>query len=553
MNADGSADGAFGTAPGRFISAPTHHSQVALMRLAAARAGRTADQFDYIEAHATGTQVGDRIEGNGISETFRGHRKHPLRVSSVQSNVGHMEAAAFSCALLKVVLMMRHRTFAPISKTFQVPNPEIDFDLCPMRVQTECEPFPDHPVIIGINSFGFGGANGHCVVREYRPERTRIWSASTAPKAGFMVPLSARSSSALVQSTRRLRTFVDEHDLDLYTLAGNLSRRRTPFAARAAFAVRSKAELTRALEEFELAERSPPPAEDGHKSVAMVFSGQGTQWAGCGRALYETHPVFRRVIDRIEAYWVRDAEYSLRDTWFNAPQDKIDQCALAQPVIFAVQCALYELFRTWGVYADCVVGHSSGEIAAAYACGVLSLEEATRLVYYRSMLQQRVAGSGRMLSLGLDVPGVKDLLERVGSPMQTGSRPDAVQIACENSPANIVVCGRPEVLQPILEEARRRNLQHTLIPGNIAFHSAAMEVIRNDVLTALEFLNGRTYRSEIPLISTVTGLVEQNLDAAYWWSNVRQPVRFLEAISTVMRNCRPDIFLEIAPIPPCSR
>ena len=549
VNAAGAADGAFGTAPGRFISAPTRHSQVALMQMATARAGRTVDEIDYVEAHATGTSVGDPIEGNAISEAFQAGRKSPLRVSSVKSNVGHMEAAAFACSLLKVVLMIRHRTFAPISKTFQIPNPAIDFDSCPMRVQTECEPFPDHPVTIGINSFGFGGANGHCVVREYRPERKRIWSTATAPKAGFMIPLSARSPSALVQSARRLRTFIDDHAPDLYTLAGNLSRRRTAFAVRAAFAVRSSAELTRALKKFETSDYSPAAAEDGHKSIAMVFSGQGTQWAGCGRVLYESHPVFRRVIDRIEAYWVCDAEYSLRESWFNAPQEDLDQCKLAQPVIFAVQCGLVELLKTWGIFADCVVGHSSGEIAAAYTCGGLSLEEATRLVYHRSMLQQRVAGSGRMLSIGLDVPGVKELLESAGVPILVGarSRADAVQIACENSPANTVLCGPLDALQPVLDEARRRNLQHTLIPGNIAFHSAAMEDIRDDVLTALKFLNGRTCRTEIPFVSTVTGLVESNLDAAYWWSNVRQPVHFSDAISTVLRSYQPSICLEISP------
>ena len=157
----------------------------------------------------------------------------------MKSNVGHMEAAAFHCALLKVVLMMQRRTFAPISKNFLVPNPEINFESCPMQVQTTLEPFPERPVVIGINSFGFGGANGHCVVREYRPSQPRPWSSTLAPKAGFMIPLSARTSGVLTRSAHQLREALGEREVDLYTLAGNLSHRRTHFAARTAFAVRN--------------------------------------------------------------------------------------------------------------------------------------------------------------------------------------------------------------------------------------------------------------------------------------------------------------------------
>ena len=438
VNAAGTADGTSGLAPGRFISAPTHHGQVTLMREASARARRTPRDFDYIEAHATGTAVGDPIEGNAIAEAFSSNeREVPLRVSSVKSNLGHMEAAAFHCALLKVVLMMRRRTFAPTSKSFQVPNPEIDFDGCPMQVQTECEPFPDHPVVVGINSFGFGGANGHCVVREYRPAPSRLWSVPLAPEAGYMFPLSARTPKALTESARRLRHVLDEQPVDLYALAGNLSRRRTQFAARTAFAARSLADLTEALDAFVEEEAPIASAEEGERRLVMVFAGQGTQWAGCGRDLYTAHPVFRRAIDAVDEHWREHADTSLREACFTAPQDELDEVQLAQPAIFMIQCALAELFKTWGVYPDCVVGHSSGEVAAAFACGALSLADATRLVYHRATLQQRVAGSGRMLAIGLDRPGVEELLDGLDIPFRLdGDRPVWVEIACENAPAN---------------------------------------------------------------------------------------------------------------------
>ena len=549
VNAAGTADGTAGLAPGRFISAPTRHSQVQLMREASTRAGRSALDFDYIEAHATGTAVGDPIEGNAIAEAFGGfEREVPLRVSSVKSNVGHMEAAAFHCALLKVILMMQRRTFAPTSKSFQSPNPKIDFDSCPMQVQTECESFPDRPVVVGINSFGFGGANGHCVVREYRPPLSRLWSMPLAPRGGFMVPLSARTPKALTESARRLRRLLDEQPLDLYALAGNLSRRRTHFAARTSFAARSLPELTKALDTFVEEEAPIATAEEGECRLVMVFAGQGTQWAGCGRDLYEAHPVFRRAVDAIDERWRDHAQTSLREACFLAPQEALDEVRLAQPVIFMIQCAVAELLKTWGVYPDCVVGHSSGEVAAAYACGALSLADATRLVYHRATLQQRVAGSGRMLAIGLDRAGVEEVLDNLDVPFRLdGGRSVQVEIACENAPANTVICGREDDLRPVMEALDRRNLQNSLIPGNIAFHSRAMDAIEDDALEALSFLDDLSFDAEVPFVSSVTGAETERLDSAYWWSNIRQPVRFAAAMETVKREHRPGVVLEVAP------
>ena len=549
VNTAGTADDAAGMAQGRYITAPTRHSQIELMRTACRRAGLRPGDFDYIEAHATGTVVGDRIEGNAIAEAFGGvEREVPLRVASVKSNLGHLEAAAFSAALLKVVLMMNHRTFAPISRNFLAPNLEIDFDNCPMEVPTATEPFPDRPVVVGINSFGFGGANGHCVVKEYRPKRPRLWSVPLAPDAGYMIPLSARTANALVASARGLRTVLDEREVDLYTLAGNLGRRRSQFAARAAFAVRDRDRLAEALDAF-VEDPSPvSTVDEGERRVAMVFSGQGTQWAGCGRALYDADPVFRRVIDAVEAEWRRHSEVSLREACFGASQEELNEVRLAQPAIFMIQCALVELLSTWGVQPDCVVGHSSGEVAAAYACGALSLAEATHLVYHRATLQQRVAGSGRMLAIGLDRPGVEDLLGELSVSFQSGNhRPVRVEIACENSPANTVICGKESALGPVMAELDRRDLQNRLIPGNIAFHSTAMDPLHDDVMASLSFLDECDFDADVPIVSSVTGSATQRLDAAYWWSNIREPVRFAAAMETIRRDHRADVFLEIAP------
>ncbi len=549
VNAAGSADGAIGHAPGRFISAPTQHSQVALMRDALARCGRSALDIDYIEAHATGTAVGDPIEGNAIAQAFGGTpRDMPLRVSSVKSNVGHMEAAAFHCALLKVVLMIQQRTFAPTSLNFKVPNPAIDFDSCPMQVQTTCESFPDHPAVFGINSFGFGGANGHCVVSEYRPAQPRLWSVPLAPKGGYLVPLSGRTNKALIDTARQLLGVVEAPNFDLYTLAGNLSCRRTHFPVRAAFAARSFAELIEMLSTFVEQESSISPIAEGKKRLAMVFSGQGTQWAGCGRELYASHPVFRRTIDAIEQHWRAHSRSSLRKACLSTSSaQKLDEVQLAQPAIFMIQCALLELLKTWGVYPDCVVGHSSGEVAAAYACGALSLADATRLVYHRAKLQQQVAGSGRMLAIGLDRAGTEHLLEELAMTAGPDSKAPCFEVACENGPANTVICGAEHDMHCVIEELDRRKVQHSLIPGNIAFHSRVMDAIEQDVLRTLSFLDHRTFEFDVPFVSSVTGTESLRLDCSYWWSNIRQTVRFAEAMETVRRDYQPDVILEIAP------
>ena len=551
VNAAGSADESVGLAKGRYITAPTRHAQIMLMRAALTRAGIQPSDIDYVEAHATGTVVGDRIEGDAISEVFRGSRGNtPLRISSVKSNVGHLESASFHAGLLKTLLMLERRTFAPISQNFQIPNPEIDFDRCPMEVQTVCEPFPDRPVRIGINSFGFGGANGHCIVREFRAVRSSVWSVPASTATGYMVPLSAISTASLNDQARQLRKVLEAPDVpSMDVLVGNLCRRRTHFLTRTSFAAYDCPELAARLDAFIDNPQPISVIDEGDKHIAMVFSGQGTQWAGCGTALYDADPVFRRVVDAIDQEWLRRANFSIKEAWLSARRDEIDEVRLAQPVIFMVQCALLELYKTWGIYPDCVFGHSSGEVAAAYASGALSLQEATHLVYHRAMLQQRVAGSGRMLAIGLDRAGIIELLKELGIPHspQGDGRKLHVEVACENSPASSVICGKEEALRPVIAELKRRNLPNRLLAGNIAFHSSTMDLLHEDVLESLAFLDDCTFECDVPFVSSVTGETTSRFDSAYWWSNIRQPVQFASAMETIRREYHPDVILEIAP------
>lgn len=549
VNTAGSGDGTTGAGPGRMITAPTRHAQVALMRAACSRAGLFPREVDYLEAHATGTRVGDRIEGNAIGQVFGGPgREVPLRVASVKSNVGHMEAAAFGCALLKVLLMFEHRTYAPVSTHFTVPNPDIDFT--GLRVQTECEPFGEGPVAVGINSFGFGGANGHCLLTEYQPKRPAAYPAP-APDAAYLVPLSARSPEALRQTARELGELAGGGPgFGLHTLAGNLSTRRTHFATRTAFAVTSLTDLAGQLREFAGAASAVPRAvapvatvaEGGREPrVLMVFAGQGTQWAGCGRELYASEPVFRAAVDAVDAVWRELAGFSLRAECFGAPQERLDECQLAQPVIFMIEVALTELLRSWGVRPSCVTGHSAGEVAAAYAADIYTLEEATRLIFNRAVQQQRTAGSGRMLAVGLDLAGTEAILRELAAAAPS------LEIACENAPASTVACGSAADVALAVSLLEERGVTYRLLRGNVAFHSRAMDVIEGDLRDSLAFLDSVPMTAAVPFVSSVTGTVTENLDSAYWWSNVRRPVRFAAAIETAVREFHPDLVVEVAP------
>ncbi len=546
LNTAGAAEGTEDLIQGRYITAPTPHAQIELMKSACERVGIDPQRFDYIEAHATGTKLGDRIEGNAIGEVFGGYdRKHPLRVAGVKSNLGHMEAAAFHCSLLKIVLMMQRRTFAPISNNYKIGNPEIDFVGNNMHVQTNCEPFPNDPVVVGINSFGFGGANGICILEEYQPNHHNQYSRPISTDSEYLFPLSARSTDALEKLVEEVNVSLTENTINSYDLAANLSVRRTHFGIRSSIVAKDQTSLLEALKNFDVKENLNQLSGNKEHRILMVFAGQGTQWAGCAKALYASNPVFKRTIDAIEEYWNQYADFSLRDACFNSAQEELNECELAQPAIFMVQCALVETFKTWGVYADGVIGHSAGEMAAAYASGALSLEDASRLVFYRAQLQQRTAGSGRMLAIALDLEGVEALLTEMGITFRGDQA--QVEIACINAPASVVICGPQENLNPIVVELTKRNNQKKLLAGNIAFHSTAMNQIKEDLLSSLQFLDLGVFNANVPFISSVTGKVTSRLDSQYWWSNIRQPVQFYEAIKTAEKTIQPTIVLEVAP------
>lgn len=277
----------------------------------------------------------------------------------------------------------------------------------------------------------------------------------------------------------------------------------------------------------------------------MLFAGQGTQWVGCGKALYETNQLFRSVLDTIDEQWRQYSPVSLRKACFEGSQAALDECGLAQPVIYMLQCGLLELLKGWGVHPDVVVGHSAGEVAAGYAAGLLSLADATGLVFHRATLQQRTAGSGRMLVVALDRTSLLTLLQELGVCFEGPGA--VVELACENSPSSMVLCGTEQALAPVTAALEQRQCWHRLLRGNVAFHSQAMDPLQDALLQRLSFLDALPFEGDVPLVSSVTGLPTQRLDSAYFWTNIRQTVRFHAAMNTVRTQFRPDIVLEVSP------
>jgi malonyl CoA-acyl carrier protein transacylase len=276
--------------------------------------------------------------------------------------------------------------------------------------------------------------------------------------------------------------------------------------------------------------------------VMMLFAGQGSQGEGCGKRLYECQSTFKKTVDAIEAEWLPLAGWSLREAMFQCEKPGLDETWKAQPLLFMIQTALYETFKSWGVYADVVCGHSAGELGSIYAGGAYSLQEMTRVAYHRSRLQQSTSGCGRMLYVNKSRAEVEAIFTENGIELGLGQ----IEVACVNAPSNTVVCGSYEKLQPAIALLKSKEVKAQLIVGDIAFHSSHMGGILKELKDSLGFLDGATKEFEVPVISSVTGGVETCFESDYWCNNVRQPVMFRDAMEYAMDTYKPDIILELS-------
>lgn len=533
------------------LMAPSQESQEAMLKEAYRAAGVSPAAVQYIEAHGTGTLLGDSMEASAIGTVIGAAKKEGhCAIGSVKTNIGHLEAAAGMAGLMKTVLAIQQRTLPP-SLHYHSPNPHVPFEELNLHVQHEKEPWPtvSGPAIAGVSSFGFGGTNVHLVIREAdasQEDELETGELLAMDARCHLLTLSANAYEDLQSLAHDFqKLIVSNKNLNARDLCYAASLRRSQYDYRLALIGNSGQELADGLQAFMAEELDPnliavDMVPDRQPRLTFVFSGQGGQWFGMGRELMQNEAVFYQTIERIDQEIQAHFEWSLIEALLSeSTESKLEEIAIIQPAIFAIQVALVDLWRSWGIIPDAVIGHSMGEVAAAHIAGVLSLDEAIQVICLRSQRLMELRGQGAMLATELTTEQAREALK--------GYEND-VSIAANNSPTSTVLSGDPEKLGEIMDTLERKNLFCRLVKVDVASHSPQMEQLRPGLMKELADLMPQT--AKIPIYSTVTGAQEDGtaFDAEYWVDNLRKPVLFTDAIGQLLESDH-SLFIEMGPHP----
>ncbi len=528
VNQDGASNG---------LTAPNGSAQQRVIRAALSAAGLSAPDVDVVEGHGTGTRLGDPIEARALLATYGRDRAEPLLLGSVKSNIGHTQAAAGVAGVIKMVLAMRHGTVPATLHVDEVTS-EVDWSAGTVDVVDRARAWPETGRLrrAGVSSFGISGTNAHVILEQApEPAETAPADAGGAPPGQAPVPwvLSARTPEALRDQARRLAaTTLPPHDI-----AHSLLTTRAALAHRAVVTGRTRAELDAALHALAAGEDAPNLATGSGTApatVAFLFSGQGSQRPGMGRELADAYPAFRGALEEVCAAFDGLLELPLLKVMWSqddGEESALDRTAYTQPALFAFEVALHRLLESWGVRPAVLAGHSIGEIAAAHVAGVLSLPDAAALVSARGRLMQELP-AGAMVAVRAPEAEVAPLL-----------RPGA-WIAAVNGPSSVVVSGEPEAVTALAADLAGQGVRTRRLRVDRAFHSGHVDAILPEFA---EVLAGLTFhRPSLPVVSSVTGRPAEVLDAEYWLRQVREPVRFADALATVA-ELGPHHHLEIGP------
>jgi phthiocerol/phenolphthiocerol synthesis type-I polyketide synthase D len=534
VNQDGRSNG---------LMAPNPAAQMAVLRAALSNAGMAPHEVDYVEAHGTGTLLGDPIEARALGTVLGRARPQsaPLLIGAVKSNLGHLEAAAGIAGFIKTVLSLQ-RGHIPPNPNFQNPNPHIPFDNLHLKVVAEPTVWPstEHPRRAGVSSFGFGGTNAH-VVLEQGPDPVSDMTGGPATGAAVTtLVVSGKTAERVAATAGMLAEWMDGDGaaVALADVAHTLNHHRARHVQVATVCARDRAQAVaglRALADGEPALGVVEPHEGPHGSgTVFVYSGQGSQWAGMGQRLLADEPAFAAAVAELEPAFAAETGFSLQQVL--ASGEPLVGIARIQPALVGMQLALTKLWRSYGVEPDAVIGHSMGEVTAAVVAGALTAAEGLRVIATRSRLMSRLAGQGAMALLEMDAEATAALIADY----------PAVTLAVYASPSQTVVAGPSEQVDAVIAVVEAKGLLARHIEVDVASHHPTIDPILPDLRSALADLEPVAPR--IPLISTASADGgAPKFDADYWAANLRNPVRFSQAVATAAENH--FTFIEVSPHP----
>ncbi|HVH45622.1 MAG TPA: type I polyketide synthase [Labilithrix sp.] len=544
VNQDGHSDG---------LTAPNGLSQQEVIRSALEFAKLTPGDVQYVDAHGTGTVLGDPIEVDALSEVFGAGRSKssPLVIGSVKSNIGHLEGAAGISGLIKTILCIQHRQLAP-SLHFQTPNPHIPWEDIPVRVQTKLGPWPEpnKPLIAGVSSFGISGTNAHVVVSEPPATPADAWKEADRLAAEVKllpVCVSAKTPEALRAYAKRFAEHLSsplEAPATWRDVAFTSSVRQTHLEHRLVVVGASAAEWSEKLVAFANGETRRGlvvgEANGLNTKVIFVFPGQGSQWLGMGKGLLESSPVFREHIARCEQAFRPHVNWSLREQLTaDLMHSRMGDIDVVQPMIFAMQTGLAAVWASLGVVPDAVLGHSMGEVAASFVAGALTLEDAARVICVRSKLLRRVRGRGAMAAVEMSMAETEAELAKYEG---------KISVAASNGARSTVVSGDATAITALVEDLKKREIFCRLVKVDVASHSSQVDELKEALMKELTSL--RPTPPSLRFVSTCVAdsKVEPRLDAGYWWSNLREPVRLSQRVEELIGTGH-TLFVEVSPHP----
>ncbi|WP_095961649.1 type I polyketide synthase [Corallococcus macrosporus] len=533
------------------LTVPNGPAQEKLLRKALEAANLAPADVNYIEAHGTGTPLGDPIELRALDAVLRPGRAAdaPLLVGSAKTNLGHLESAAGAAGMIKVVLSLGQNEIPP-HLHFRTPNPAVDWQQLQIAIPTKVTPWPqgDKPRVAGVSGFGLSGVNAHVLIEEAPPAPARTPDA--VPRPLHVLTLSGRTPQALNELAQRYTQALGGPGLagqSLEDICFTANTGRDAFRHRLAVLGGTQEGLRDQLSAFLAGQTSPAVLSgkaEGQPRVAFLFTGQGAQWPGMGEELFRTEPIFRDTLLRCDEVLRPLLGQSLIELLHPSARDaqarsRLDETGFTQPALFALEYALAQVWMQWGIRPDFVMGHSVGEFVAACVSGVFTLEEGLELIATRARLMQSLPAGGTMAAVSAEAAEVEALLARYDG---------QVSIAALNGPRNVVISGREAAVGECVAELTRKGKRATMLRVSHAFHSALMDPILDAFSRAVAKV--KLQPPSIPLISNLSGREagKELLTPRYWVRHLREPVMFARGMQT-LEQAGVKAFLEVGPKP----